>query len=69
MTASLATRLEVPSARTRYTGGAIARTLVHRIVSGMPVRLRYPDGSDVGGGSCGAPVIDVARPDVMFRRL
>lgn len=65
----LASRLEVPSARTRYTGGAIARTLVHRIVAGMPVRLRYPDGTDVGGGSCNAPVIDVVRPDVMFRRL
>ncbi|MEO6019051.1 MAG: cyclopropane-fatty-acyl-phospholipid synthase family protein [Knoellia sp.] len=35
----------------------------------MPVRLRYPDGSHVGGGGEGSPTLDVVRPASMYRRI
>ena len=51
------------------TRGTVARTIVHATVAGMPVRLRYPDGTEVGGGGPDSPVLEVVRPHAMFRRL
>ncbi len=51
------------------TRGTVARKIVHATVAGMPVRLRYPDGTDVGGGAPDSPVLEVVRPQAMFQRL
>ena len=51
------------------TRGAVARKAVHATVASMPVRLRYPDGSEVGGGGPEAPVLEVVRPQALYRRL
>jgi len=51
------------------TRGAVARKVVHATVASMPVRLRYPDGSEVGGGGPDAPVLEVVRPQSLYRRL
>jgi cyclopropane-fatty-acyl-phospholipid synthase len=52
-----------------FTRGAVARKAVHATVASMPVRLRYPDGSEVGGGGPDAPVLEVVRPQALYRRL
>jgi cyclopropane-fatty-acyl-phospholipid synthase len=66
-------RLEIGAPSLRFprglTRGAVARSIVHATVEGMRVRLRYPDGSEVGGGGPEAPVLDVVRPDSLYRRL
>ncbi len=69
MTTDVLTPFEIPTVKTLFTRGAVARTLIHRIVAGMPVRLRYPDGSHVGGGGEGSPTLDVVRPASMYRRI
>ena len=51
------------------TRGAVARRIVHATVAGMPVRLRYPDGTEIGGGGPASPVLEVVRPQAMYRRL
>ncbi|MEO7270243.1 MAG: cyclopropane-fatty-acyl-phospholipid synthase family protein [Knoellia sp.] len=69
MTSEALKPLELPSARRFLTRGAVARTLIHQIVSGVPVRLRYPDGTTVGAGGPDAPTLDVIRADSMYRRI
>jgi cyclopropane-fatty-acyl-phospholipid synthase len=69
MTSEALNTLELPSARRFFTRGAVSRTLIHQIVAGVPVRLRYPDGSTVGAGGADAPTLDVIRPDSMYRRI
>ena len=51
------------------TRGSVAKKIVHATVAGMPVRLRYPDGTEVGGGGPDSPVLEVVRPDALYRRL
>ncbi len=51
------------------TRGAVARQVVHATVAGMPVRLRYPDGTEIGGGGPDSPVLEVVRPQALYRRL
>jgi cyclopropane-fatty-acyl-phospholipid synthase len=65
-TPALPTGLNVSRALTR---GAIAKRVVHATVAGMPVRLRYPDGTEVGGGDADSPVLEVVRPGALYRRL
>ena len=67
-----APRLELPPAlglSRVLTRGTVARKIVHATVAGMPVRLRYPDGTEVGGGAPDSPVLEVVRPQAMFQRL
>jgi cyclopropane-fatty-acyl-phospholipid synthase len=51
------------------TRGTVAKKVVHATVAGMPLRLRYPDGTEVGGGGPDAPVLEVVRPAALYRRL
>ena len=51
------------------TRGSLAKKVVHATVAGMPLRLRYPDGTEVGGGGPDAPVLEVVRPAALYRRL
>ena len=51
------------------TRGAVAKKIVHATVASMPVRLRYPDGTEVGGGGPDSPVLEVVRPASMYQRL
>ncbi|WP_392544129.1 class I SAM-dependent methyltransferase [Oryzobacter telluris] len=51
------------------TRGAVARRIVHATVAKMDVRLRYPDGTEVGGGGPDSPVLEIVRPAAMFQRL
>ncbi|HET7760750.1 MAG TPA: cyclopropane-fatty-acyl-phospholipid synthase family protein [Phycicoccus sp.] len=66
-------RLELATPSLRFprllTRGAVARAVVHATVEGMPVRLRYPDGTEAGGGDATSPVLEVVRPDALYRRL
>ena len=68
-TTTLSTRLEMPRIRTRLTRGTLARSIVHRAVAPMPVTVRYPDGTTIGGGAPDDPTLEVVRPDALFRRL
>ena len=45
------------------------KRIVHATVAGMDVRLRYPDGTEVGGGGPDSPVLEIVRPGAMFQRL
>lgn len=51
------------------THGSVARHVVHATVASMDVRLRYPDGTEVGGGGPASPVLEVVRPGALYRRL
>jgi len=64
---ALEPRLALP--HPRATRGAVARRLVRLAAHRMPVRLRYPDGAEVGGGDDLAPVLEVLRPAALFYRL
>ncbi len=59
----------VPTPAPRISRGLLARTLVHAMVAGMPIRLRYPDDTVVGGGDDRSPTLDVRRAGALFRRL
>lgn len=77
MTTEVLTAVEMPTATTLFTRGRIARSLVHQVVAGMPVRLLYPDGTTVGGDSHGngdgggdaSLTLEVVRPSALYRRL
>lgn len=66
-------RLELAAPRLGFpqlvTRGAIARAITEVAVKPMPVRMRYPDGTEVGSGGPDSPVLEVVRPRAMFRRL
>lgn len=49
--------------------GALARRVVERGVGRFPVRLRYPDGHEVGGGAPGSSTVELVRPRELYRRL
>lgn len=49
----------VQRAMTATSRGRVARALVHRIVAGMPVTLVEPDGTRVGAGRPGDPVLRI----------
>ncbi|KGN36261.1 class I SAM-dependent methyltransferase [Knoellia subterranea] len=69
MTSDVLQGLELPTVRTGFTRGVVARSLVRRIVAAMPVQLRQPDGTTFGAGSDGDPVLEVVRPGALWRRL
>ncbi len=66
-------RLEIAIPRLGFphllTRGAIAKAITEVAVRPMPIRMRYPDGTEVGAGVPGAPVLEVVRPRALFRRL
>ena len=66
---SLDRRLEAPHPRTWITRGTIARRLAHLALGQVPVRMRYPDGTEVGAGGPDSPVLELVRPPAAFRRL
>ena len=47
----------------------VARIVFERAVSGLPLRVTYPDGRVIGSGSTTSPVFDVVRPSAFFARL
>ncbi len=51
------------------TGGRVARLLVTRMVRRLPVRLRHPDGSVIGGGDARSPILELHDPEAFYRRL
>lgn len=63
------TQFEPDRAVTKVTRGRVAKPLVELIVKQLPVTLRYPDGHTIGAGGPDAPVLELIRPDVFFRRL
>ncbi|NHN56144.1 class I SAM-dependent methyltransferase [Calidifontibacter sp. DB0510] len=67
-TADLPAALQLPRPRAALSG-AVARRLAHVALAGVPVRMRYPDGREVGGGGPDAPVLQLVRPRAVFQRL
>ena len=55
--------------RDRFSRGRVARALVSRMLAGLPVRVRLPDGAILGGGDTDSPMLDLHRPEALFRRL
>ncbi len=47
----------------------VARLIFERAVSGLPLRVTYPDGRVFGRGSSTSPVFDVVRPQAFFARV
>jgi len=47
----------------------VARLVFERAVSRLPLRVTYPDGRVVGGGTAGSPVMEVVRPAAFFARV
>lgn len=66
---SLAEMTEPPQWRARITRGVVARTLAHLAVRRVPVRLRYPDGTEVGAGGEGSPVLELLDPTAALQRI
>jgi cyclopropane-fatty-acyl-phospholipid synthase len=48
---------------------AIARRILRRAVARLPVRIEFPDGTWVGGGSAFDPCMVIHRPGEFFARL
>jgi cyclopropane-fatty-acyl-phospholipid synthase len=49
--------------------GAVARAIVGRAVADLPLRVRFPDGSSIGAGDSGDPLMLIHRPNTFFARL
>jgi len=47
----------------------LARAIVQRAAYRVPVRLNFPDGSSVGGGSAADPAVELVRPQALFGRI
>jgi cyclopropane-fatty-acyl-phospholipid synthase len=47
----------------------VARLIFERAVARVPVRVTYPDGRVLGGGSPASPEFEVVRPAAFFTRL
>lgn len=56
----------VPGGRIR---GRVAARIVRYALRDLPVRLELPDGSSLGAGGDGDPVMTVHRPEAFFQRL
>lgn len=50
---------EMPPARRAPLHGAAVRALLRRVVRGMPLQVRLPDGSVLGAAEVGVPVMDI----------
>ena len=48
---------------------AVARALFRRAVRRLPVRVTFPDGTELGSGGADAPRMIVHRPEHLFARL
>jgi cyclopropane-fatty-acyl-phospholipid synthase len=73
MTTADTHRLEIATPRLGFphvlTRGSVAKAITEVAVRPMAIRMRYPDGTEVGAGGPDSPVLDVVRPRALFRRL
>ncbi len=69
MTASTSSLARLPGMAPIALRAAIARSVVHRVVAGVPVRVRYPNGQVIGGGTDADPMLDLLDPGALYRRL
>ncbi len=68
VSASVSRRRTVATARAPVRA-AIARMIFEHAVRLVPVRVTYPDGRELGGGSAASPGLQVVRPAAFFARL
>lgn len=47
----------------------VARAVIDGAANRFPIRLRYPDGTEVGAGRADGPIAEVVRPTAMYERL
>ncbi len=59
----------VPGGAAAWARARIARALLHRAASLLPIRVQAPDGSVSGAGGPGAPALLIQREDAFYRRL
>jgi cyclopropane-fatty-acyl-phospholipid synthase len=60
---------DVAAARGPAPRREAARLLFRAAVARLPIRVRLPDGRDLGLGSPGAPVMVIRDPSAFFTRL
>jgi cyclopropane-fatty-acyl-phospholipid synthase len=60
---------DVAAAAGSSVRAAIARALFTAGVAKLPLRVQFPDGRSIGGGSPAAPVMVLNRPRDFFRRF
>ena len=58
--------IQVPAPGIR---SAVGSRLFRRAVRRLPLRVRFPDGSELGGGDAGAPLMNLRRPVAVMRRV
>ncbi len=61
--------LERPALGAWCVRARVARAVIDRAATRFPVRLRYPDGSEVGAGPRDGVTVEIVRPTAMFERL
>ncbi|WP_205876256.1 class I SAM-dependent methyltransferase [Mycobacterium camsae] len=59
----------VPTGPLAATAATIAGLLLRRASAALPLRLKYPDGTVVGGGDANSPTLRIHRPDALARRI
>ena len=59
----------IPAVRPGGARSWIARTLVTRMSSRLPVRIEMPDGTATGAGGPGAPTLRLRNPGAFFARV
>lgn len=48
---------------------AVARAVVRHAVADLPLQIQFPDGTSIGAGGSGDPLMLIHRPDTFFARL
>jgi cyclopropane-fatty-acyl-phospholipid synthase len=59
----------IPAVRLGGARSRIARALITRMSSRLPIRIEMPDGTGTGAGGPGAPTIRLRHPEAFFARV
>jgi cyclopropane-fatty-acyl-phospholipid synthase len=60
---------DLPEPRTGGARPLIARALIRSATGGLPIRIELPDGSAIGAGGQGAPMVQVRDTAAFFARI
>ena len=60
---------KVPSGPGAAVSEAVAKQLLRRIATRLPLRFAYPDGTVIGAGDVASPTLVINQPDRLARRI